>query len=250
MSTEAEDNLPTLGAFAGFLRRLDEEGLAFAVIGGCAVGAYARLLGETVVTEDLDIYVSEATLDELLRMANRWGASIVQRPQARAVPVAVLIWEGLEINALTASVGLPAVDHVIETARDLVLDDVHEVTVPLANPFDLLANKLAILREKDRPHIEVLRAFVEQEAQDCFGAPGSARARLRPIRRFLTVFELRRIPANLADRLLPLADLPALRRFLASHWPADLTAHGLLGRSDSDGERENLRQILDATRAG
>jgi hypothetical protein len=44
---------------------LSEHGLDAVVIGGCAVGAYARLMGETVLTTDLDLYTDRVTLEEI-----------------------------------------------------------------------------------------------------------------------------------------------------------------------------------------
>lgn len=106
-----------LDDFVDFLRILDEEALPFVVIGGCAVGAYARLRGETVLSADLDIYVPAATLEELLGTLEPRGAVVLKRPQARAVPVAVLDWHGKEVNVITRSAGLAEPDVVIRGAR-------------------------------------------------------------------------------------------------------------------------------------
>ncbi len=44
-----------LGDFARFLEQLSDEGFEYAVIGGCAVVAYASLIGEELFSADLDI---------------------------------------------------------------------------------------------------------------------------------------------------------------------------------------------------
>lgn len=80
----------SLDDFVEFLRALQEAGFAYAVIGGCAVGAYARMCGLTVVSADLDIYVSATTLPELLAWAESVAIRVAKRPQTRTVPVAVL----------------------------------------------------------------------------------------------------------------------------------------------------------------
>lgn len=52
-----------LGDFADFLEQLSANGFEYAVIGGCAVIAYANLLGEELFSADLDIYTTqESTL--------------------------------------------------------------------------------------------------------------------------------------------------------------------------------------------
>lgn len=108
------------------------------MIGGCAVGAYARLIGLTVVSADLDICVTDATLQDVLELARRDGATIRSRPQPRGVPVAFIEWQGREINVLTGSTGLPAAAAVVRAAREFELEALGLV-VPLADPFDILA---------------------------------------------------------------------------------------------------------------
>lgn len=121
--------------FADLLERLESEGFAFAVIGGCAVGAYARSIGATVISRDLDLYATQETLEDVLSLAPQWGATILKRPSPRAVPVAVLDWRGQEVNILTASTGLARPDVVIDAAREVELSTLG-VHVSLADPFD------------------------------------------------------------------------------------------------------------------
>ncbi|MCP3975218.1 MAG: hypothetical protein GY720_12105, partial [bacterium] len=79
-----------IGAFVEFLRQLIDEGFEFTVIGGMAVSSYARLLGDEVLSVDLDIYVTTATLAELLDWAPYHDIRVVKRPQPRNIPVAFL----------------------------------------------------------------------------------------------------------------------------------------------------------------
>lgn len=69
MSPETQEASLDLKAFIELLRRLDEHGIPFAVIGGMAVSAYARLRGKTIFSADLDIVTTEATLQELIETA-------------------------------------------------------------------------------------------------------------------------------------------------------------------------------------
>ena len=229
--------------FSDLLTRLEDEGLAFVVIGGCAVGAYARGLGATVISRDLDLYATHETLCDVLALAPAWGAKIVKRPMARAVPVAVLDWRGQEVNILTASAGLARPDVVIEGAREVELVAVG-LRVALADPFDLLANKLAVRRAKDLPHIELLRRFIEAEVVERFSTPGRARDRLAAARRWLEVEGWAELPQALVIELPTQANLPALRRFLASKWPSGSDPAPMLAKADNEEERDALRHII------
>jgi hypothetical protein len=139
MSPEAQETPLDLKAFVELLRRLDEYGIPFAVIGGMAVGAYARLRGETLFSAELDIVTTEATLQELIEAAPVLSLDVVSRPQPRSVPVAVMKWRGLEVNVLTASRGLPDPEFVVRGAREFQVDD-PPVVIPIADPLDLLGN--------------------------------------------------------------------------------------------------------------
>lgn len=205
------------------------------------MGAYAHLRGETVVSADLDIYVSPQTLDELLSWAQRHGIVVRQRPQPRSVPVAFLEWAGLEINALTWVVGLPDPGVAVRSAREFTLSGAGGIAVPLADPFDLLANKLAVRREKDLPHISILRSFVEEEVVAGFEHE-TGRRRLQPARRLLEVLKQRMLPEPLARRLLPLAREPVDFRFLISSVPNAELAREVLERA---GDRPELVPELE-----
>lgn len=226
--------------FLDILGAIEAGGFEFAIIGGCAVGAYARLLGHTVFSEDLDLYVPPEALEELLDYLETVGATVLKRPQPRTAPVAVLDWHGREINILTASTGLPPPIQVVRAIRELELQ-AHGVVLPLADPFDLLANKLAIRREKDLRHIELLLEFLEDEASSAMASPGSARERLAPSRRLLSVLGTEVLPPVLAERLMRFADQAALRRFLVNRVPEEQQARRVI-----DGAPEDERAALDA----
>ena len=83
MPSEKAQKPHDLGDFADFLRRLEEEGFEYAVIGGMAVAAYAHLIGDNVLSVDLDIFVTSGTLADLLEWAPRQGVRVVKRPKPR-----------------------------------------------------------------------------------------------------------------------------------------------------------------------
>lgn len=232
-----------LGEFAGFLRCLEDNGFELAVIGGMAVSVYGRLIGEPMESVDLDICVTSETLWDVVAWAPRQGFRVVKRPRPRNIQVAFLDYEGKEVNVLSGSSGLPPAEVVIRTARIFTLAE-HDLEVPVADPFDLLANKLAVRRDKDLPHIDILRRFVEEEAVLAFDEETRPRARLAPIRRLIDVLGRKTLPAKLAERLVPLARTPVDFRFLVSRVPNREMARRLL-EAASDGElREQLETIL------
>jgi hypothetical protein len=236
-----------LGDFAEFLRTLNTEGFEFVVIGGCAVVAYASLLGDELFSVDLDIYVTQATLVEILEWAPGQGLRIVKRPQPRSIPVAFLeSADGKEINILTSATALPRPEIVTRTARQFFLSAHGDLDVPVADPFDLLANKLGVARDKDLPHIEILRRFVEEEAVTAFSEEESPRARLEPARRLLEVLKDQTLPAALADRLIELARTAPDFRFLIHRVPTERQAKRLLAAADKHQEalRPSLESIL------
>ncbi len=235
-----------LSDFASFLQRLHGEGLEYAVIGGCAVAAYADLMGEELYSVDLDIFVTEETLSELLAWAPRHGVRVVKRPRPRNIPVAFLEVDGKEINALTRSTALPEPQVVVRTARQIVLSAHGDLEVPVADPFDLLANKLAVGRDKDKPHIEILRRFVEEEAVQTFAGHDSPRLRLAPARRLLEVLGRDVLPEPLTDRLIAHARMAVDFRFLMGRAPTEEQARGLLARVEARERelQEQLEQIL------
>ena len=232
MSTSPPKAPRSLADFGEVLRDLLREGFDVTVIGGCAVSAYAHLLGEPLYSTDLDLYSDRETLEEILRWAPTRGMRVLKRPKPRNLPVAVLhTADDLEINILTQSSGLPTPELVARTARLMTVSASGGVEVLVAEPLDLLANKLALQRPKDRPHIEILRRFVEDEAIQAFVDVEQPRDR-----RLLDVLGRRLIPKNLADRLIELADIPPDFRFLAHRVPS--------------GEQARHLQARAATRAG
>ena len=244
MSAAEDQELHDLDDYSGFLHALEESSVEFAVIGGCAVGAYARLQGRSLVSADLDIIVSKEAMRDLLAWAPRQDIAVVKRPQPRSLQVAFLEWAGKEINALTGSSGLPEPEIVIRTARDFSLSGASGLTVPIADPFDLLANKLAVRREKDLPHIEILRQFVEEEVVAAFREE-TGRKRLMPARRLLRVLGQDTLPEHLAERLLREARLPVDFRFLMGRVPNRSLAERILESSPEDVSfRKELAGIL------
>jgi hypothetical protein len=242
---EAPRNL-SLEDFAAFLESLAREGYESVVIGGCAVGAYAALRGETVLSGDLDLIATSDTLDAILDAARRLGAEVLKRPQPRGIPTAFLRWQDKEINILTWSAGLGEPANVALLARVFELRKHPGLEVLVADPYDLLRNKITVNRPKDRPHIEVLRRFVEEEAVYAFESETSPRQRLAPARRLLEATGERCLPERLAARLVPLARLPSDFRFLANNVPTEPQARALLERAKADPElAQDLESILE-----
>jgi len=59
--TETEETASALEDYLELLEALARFGVELVVIGGCAVGAYARLIGEAVFSADLDVLVTDRT---------------------------------------------------------------------------------------------------------------------------------------------------------------------------------------------
>ena len=249
MSSPPKKGLHDLDDYAGFLSALQEEGFDFLVIGGCAVGAYARLQIQQALSRDLDLYSSVDTLRTILSWAPRHGIIVRSRPQPRSMPTAFLEWNGLGIKILTKTRGLPAVRLALRTASLFRLRKHPGLEVLVADPFDLLRNKLKVHRPKDVPHIEVLRNFVEEEIVTAFKKGKVPRERIAPAKRILEVTASRTLSPNLADRLVPLAKTPAEFRFLANSVPKREQADAILKRAPTDADLvEDLKRIVKARR--
>ena len=249
MSSPPKKGLHDLDDYAGFLSALQEEGFDFLVIGGCAVGSYARLQNQQVLSGDLDLYSSVETLRTILSWAPRHGIVVHSKPQPRSIPTAFLTWNDLEINILTDTNGLPAPEVALRSARVFRLRNHPGLEVLVADPFDLLRNKLKVHRPKDVPRIEMLRRFVEEEIVDAFKKGRVPRERIAPAKRILEVTSSRTLPPSLADRLVPLAKTPAELRFLANSVPKREQARAVLRRAPVDADVvEDLRRIVKARR--
>lgn len=244
--TEA-DRIHTLDDFLGLLEGLEHEGCEVAVIGGLAVGAYGRLIGESLFSWDIDLYADRHTLDAIAGWARQNGAVVRKMPQVRNIPVAFIEWDGKEVNVLTSSLGLPPPASVLRTARVFHPRSRPDISVLVADPFDLLANKLAVNRTKDGPHVEVLLRFIEEEVISAFRDRTTPRERISPARRLLKTTKSRLLPSGLASRLVPLAQTPPEFRFLMNHVPSAAEADDLLARAPSD-SRDELREIRSRRR--
>lgn len=242
MCAAPSDRTRTLADFADLLTALANEGLDVAVIGGIAVGAYASLMGEAALSADLDLLATGETLQAIVRWARAHNFQVTKLPQARSIPVAFFFWNGLEINVLTSSHGLPPSHVVLRGARAFRLRDSGGPDVLVADPLDLLANKMAVRRDKDLPHIEILRRFAEAEVVKAFRTETDPRARLAMARRLLEVTNARTLPEALADRLVDLATTPVDFRFLMNHVPHAVQADRLQQRAGEDPELTRIRK--------
>jgi hypothetical protein len=80
----------SLRDFADLFEALAAAGTEQVVIGGCAVGAYAHLLGEQVTSGDLDLYATRAASEAILTAVSGAGGRVVKRARPRSLPVAVV----------------------------------------------------------------------------------------------------------------------------------------------------------------
>ena len=222
MSAKIEKTASTIDDYVELFEALATFGVEFVVIGGCAVGAYARLVGEVVVSGDLDLLVTWRSLESVVADAAAIGLRVQKLPQPRSVPVALLEWRGKEINLITGSEGLPPPDVAARAAREFQLGDASDVVVLIADPFDLLRNKLAVNRPKDQPHIAILRHFLDEEAVSGLSREEEPRARIGAAERLLEVLGTQTLEEALARRLVPLAKTSADFRFLAHRAPVQL----------------------------
>jgi hypothetical protein len=218
---ESADPASSLDDYLDLLEALGDLGVEFVVIGGCAVGAYARLLGEAVFSGDLDLFLTQRALEVVVADAPAIGARTLKLPSPRSVPVALLDWRGREVNLLTSTNGLPPPDVEARAAREFSVGE-RKVAVLIADPFDLLRNKLAVNRPKDQPHIAILRRFLDEEVVHAFAEEQQPRSRIAPAERLLEVLGALTLADDIAARLIPLATTPADFRFLAHRLPSSL----------------------------
>lgn len=127
-------------------------------------------------------------------------------------------------------------------AREFFLPGRHDLPIQVADPTHLLANKIAVHRAKDRPHVAVLRRFVEEEVVLAFQEETQPRRRIEPAQRLLDALRGDVLDEHLADRLLPLARMPADFRFLARHVPTRRQADALADAAPDD-TRDDVRDI-------
>lgn len=247
MPTETPQAAQVLEDYLDLFQSLADLGLEFVIIGGCAVGAYARLLGETVVSGDLDLLVTQRALETFVADSEGIGARIEKLPSPRSVPVAVVTWRTREINLLTGSTGLAPADVEARSAREFPLNrGGQSMVVLIADPYDLLRNKLAVNRPKDQAHIALLRRFLDEEVVHAFIHEQEPRARLVPAERLLEVLGARVLDGALGARLVPIARTPADFRFLAHRLPTGVLIQELSARVPSDDVAGVVERIVRA----
>jgi hypothetical protein len=240
---ESADTASSLEDYLDLLEVLSGLGVEFVVIGGCAVGAYARLLGETVFSGDLDLFVTQRALEAVVADGAAIGVRIEKLPSPRSIPVALLGWRGREVNLITATDGLPPPDVEARAAREFQVGGGRDLTVLIADPFDLLRNKRAVNRPKDQSHIGLLRRFIDEEVVHAFVEHQEPRARIGPAERLLEVLGVQTLEETLALRLTPLAKYAADFRFLAHRAPTLSILQELLSRAPGDEVRATIERI-------
>ena len=233
MSTPPSKRIHNLKDFTDFLSAIEKEGFEYVVIGGCAVAAYSHLSGETCFTEDLDIYISRDTLGEIVDWAKTQSTiEVLKTPQPRSLQLAVLHWDALEINILASSPGLPSPPQASRNARVFKLKERSSLRIPVIDPYDLLRNKIAVNRPKDRPHVELLEQFLEEEVLATFRSDSEQRERFRPARDLMEVRATHHLPERLFTRLVPHARTAADYRFLVNHAPSVEKARVLIEKAE------------------
>ncbi len=243
MSTAGPETAPALAEYLELLEALASLGIDAVVIGGCAVGAYARLLGETVFSNDLDLLVTRRSVEVIVHERDALDIEVESFASAREVPVTVLRWKGREVNLLTATTGLAAPDVEARSAREFRLPEAVNVPVLIVDPFDLLRNKLAVNRPKDAPHIEVLRRFIDAEVVHGFEHEHEPRARIGAAERRLEVLDRDVLDEALSVKLVPLAHSSADFRFLAHRLPTAQLVDQLKARAPDSGLRAAVERI-------
>lgn len=175
-------------------------------------------MGERLYSVDLDLYATPKVLGSILGWAPANGVRIVKSPIPRALPVAVLDSNDEQVNILTQTPGLPPPELAHRASREFYLE-VSDLTVLVADPLDLLANKLAVHRDKDLPHIEILERFVREEIVQDMQQEERPRNRISLANRYLDVRRLDALPVALFERLVPHARLRSDHRFLFHRAP-------------------------------
>lgn len=145
---------------------------------------------------------------------------------------------------LTSSPGLPPPETEARVAREFELHQQPGFSVLLADPFDLLANKLAVDRPKDRPHVELLHRFLAEEIVFAFREEDDPRQRLAPARQWLRTTGAHRLEEALGERLLPLARMPAEFRFLTQRLATAAQVEALLARAPTPDLAAELRVLV------
>lgn len=247
----AEPSQHTLDDFLEFLALLARAGIPFTVIGGCAVGFYARQLKHPVFSNDVDLCTSSEGLQAATRLARTNAATLTisKVPQPGKLPTLVLHWRNnLEINILTHSDGLPAIDTLLARSSEYDLPTHDGVKLLIADPCDLLANKRRINRPKDAPHIPILEQFIRTRAIAEFRNPSNPeRTRIAFVREYMAATNQSVLAPADVPELVPYADAAELRRFLISNAPDQPTAAQIVQRGDPS-ESSHLWQIYYKSR--
>jgi hypothetical protein len=245
MSTESPQR--TLDDFVEFLALVSAAGIPFSIIGGCAVGVYARKLGQTIFSNDVDLCTTVDNLNQIIQLAraNTPLLTVAKLPQPRGIQVAVLHWDhSLEINVLTGSEGLPPVDVLLERSSEYKLPSRQELSLKIADPCHLLTNKRRINRAKDAPHIPILEQFIRVRAISEFRNPvNTPRDKINFVRDYLESTRQPSLSDEDASHLIPHINDPSLRAYLMSVVSSDGLAAQLAQSADHPNEANRLWTI-------
>lgn len=151
----------------------------------------------------------------------------------------VLRWGELEVDVLINSDGLPPLDDVRARAWTVQGRQV-------ADPVDLLCIKLSMMREKDVPHIAILREVCDGFTHSFFRS-GNGRDTIEFLDRWAQAERWEALPAELFESLLKIStdSSPAGRKYLARRAPSRAHADRVVAAAP-EGERAQLHSIATA----
>ncbi|MBV1858417.1 MAG: hypothetical protein KUG77_08390 [Nannocystaceae bacterium] len=230
----------TLKDFTEVLRWVDQHELDVTVIGGLAVGAFAASQGISLFSGDLDLLVTPQEQARFTRLAETDPrVEVAKRVEPRSLRVLVLRWGELEVDVLTNSDGLPSPDDA--RARAWTVQGMQ-----IADPVDLLCIKLSMMREKDVPHIAILREVCDGFAHSFFRSR-NGRDAIEFLERWAQAERWETLPVELFESLLKIStdSSPAGRKYLARRAPSRAYADNVVAAAP-ESERAQLCSIATA----
>jgi predicted nucleotidyltransferase len=140
--------------FREFIALLEKHGVSFLVVGGYAVGFH----GFPRYTGDLDVFVaiSERNAKALVHVFGEFGFSDIGLKEADFLDPEVIIEIGREPVKIQVLTGIDGVSFDACHAKRVPFED-DGLLIPFISLDDLIANKAATPRAKDKIDLEELR---------------------------------------------------------------------------------------------
>ncbi|HEX6184611.1 MAG TPA: nucleotidyltransferase [Pyrinomonadaceae bacterium] len=147
--------------FREMLSCLKDEGVDFIVVGAYALAAHGLIRA----TGDIDVWLrnSPDNAQKVLRALARFGAPTSDLSEEDFTTPDTILQLGVEPRRIDLMTGIDGVDFD-EAAHSKVRVDVDGVAVFVLSKEDLLKNKLAAARDKDRSDIAWLEKSLRGEA--------------------------------------------------------------------------------------